>query len=302
MSVSPSSGPPLPAPAVGPGHPAPPDRPELPAGVVPSDGRPARRPSFAWLALVASLAFAVVFGGLVAAAITAVAGGDLDDAPPGALISSTFLQDVGFVAVPLFFAAMVARPRPWQFGLRRTRLWPAVGAVVVTYGAFIAFSAIFVTVFGIEAEDDLPQELGVDESDLALVFSALLICVMAPVAEEFLFRGFMFPALARWKGVWPSAIIVGSLFGLIHVAGSPPEFIPLLAFFGIALCLLYARTKSLYPCIALHALNNSVAFSSSLGWTWEVAVLLAAVALVLLGLAAGVERSFGRAPLRPLPI
>jgi membrane protease YdiL (CAAX protease family) len=102
--------------------------------------------------------------------------------------------------------------------------------------------------------------------------------------------------------MWPAALIVGTLFGLIHVLGSPLGFIPLLAFFGIALCLLYARTKSLYPCIALHALNNSVAFSSSLGWTWEVAVLLPAVGVLLVLLALGVERAFGRAPLRPLPI
>ncbi len=299
MSLSPPTGPSSAAPPV---HPAPPDLPELPAGVVPSDGRPAWKPSFAWLALVAALAFAVVFGGIVAAVITAVAGGDLDDAPPGALIASTFLQDVGFIVVPLFFAAMVMRPRPWQFGLRRTPLWPAAGWVAATYLAFIVFSAVFVTVFGIDAEEDLPQDLGVEDSDVALVFSALLICVMAPVAEEFLFRGFMFPALRRWKGTWPAALIVGSLFGLIHVAGSPLEFIPLLMFFGVALCLLYARTKSLYPCIALHALNNSVAFSTSLDWDWQLGILLPAVALALVLLAALVERAFGPAPLRPLPV
>jgi hypothetical protein len=298
MSLHETSGPPEAPPA----HPAPPYPPELPAGVVPGDGRPAWKPSSAWLALVASLAFAVVVGGLVAAAITAAAGGELDDAPPGALISSTFLQDVGFIAVPIFFAAMVARPRPWQFGLRRTRLWPAAGWVAATYLAFLVFSAVFVTVFGVDAEEDLPQDLGVEDSDVALVASALLICVMAPVAEEFLFRGFMFPALRRWRGTWPAAIIVGSLFGLIHVAGSPIEFIPLLMFFGIALCLLYARTKSLYPCIALHALNNSVAFSTSLDWSWELGILLPAVAAVLILLALLVERVFGPAPLRPLPI
>ncbi len=299
MSLSPPTGPSSAAPPL---HPAPPDPPELPAGVVPSDGRPAWKPSFAWLALVAALAFAVVFGGIVAAVITAAAGGDLDDAPPGALIASTFLQDVGFIVVPLFFAAMVMRPRPWQFGLRRTPLWPAAGWVAATYLAFIVFSAVFVTVFGIDAEEDLPQDLGVEDSDVALVFSALLICVMAPVAEEFLFRGFMFPALRRWRGTWPAALIVGSLFGLIHVAGSPLEFIPLLMFFGVALCLLYARTKSLYPCIALHALNNSVAFSTSLDWSWQLGILLPAVALTLTLLAVLVERVFGPAPARPLPV
>jgi uncharacterized protein len=299
MSLSPPTDPLLPARAE---HPSPPDPPELPAGVVPADGRPAWKPVFAFLALIAALAFALVLGGIVAAIITALSGGDLADAPPGAVIASTFLQDVGFIVVPLLFAAMVVRPRPWHFGLRRTRPWPAVGWVVATYVAFLAFSAIFVTVFGIDAEDDLPQELGVENSDLALVFSAALVCVMAPVAEEFLFRGFMFPALRRWKGTWPAALIVGGLFGLIHVAGSPIGFIPLLAFFGVALCLLYVKTKSLYPPIALHALNNSIAFGTSLGWGWEIAVLVAGVAVALWLLALLIERAFGRAPLRPLPV
>ena len=298
MSLHETSGPPEAPPA----HPAPPYPPELPAGVVPRDGRPAWKPSFAWLSLVAALAFAVVVGGIVAAAITAAVGGNLDDTPPGAVLASTVLQDVGFIAIPIFFAAMVARPRPWQFGLRRTRLWPAAGWVIATYLAFLVFSAVFVTVFGIEAEDQVTERLGLEDSDIALAFSALVICVMAPVAEEFLFRGFMFPALRRWRGTWPAAVIVGSLFGLIHVAGSPLEFIPLLMFFGIALCLLYVRTKSLYPCIALHALNNSVAFSSGVDWTWQLGILLPAVAAVLVLVALLVERVFGPAPLRPLPV
>ena len=56
-----------------------------------------------------------------------------------------------------------------------------------------------------------------------------------------------------------------------------------LAFFGFVLCLLYARTGSLWPCIALHCANNSVAFGVSQGWSWQVPLLFAgALALIAL--------------------
>ncbi len=92
------------------------------------------------------------------------------------------------------------------------------------------------------------------------VLSAALTCVVAPIGEEFLFRGYIFTALRNWRGPWTGAVVTGLLFGLVH-AGSAPllDLVPLAAL-GFGLCLLYRRTGSLYPCIVVHSLNNSVAF------------------------------------------
>ena len=60
--------------------------------------------------------------------------------------------------------------------------------------------------------------------------------------------------------MWPAAIITGLVFGAIHAGSAPAGFLCRSPFFGFVLCLLYWRTGSLYPCIALHALNNSLAF------------------------------------------
>ena len=89
---------------------------------------------------------------------------------------------------------------------------------------------------------------------------AVLICVLAPVVEEFFFRGFMFTVLARRMGVVWAMIVDGIVFGIGHAAGA--EIIQLLALgaFGMGLCLLYWRTQSIIPCMALHALNNSITF------------------------------------------
>jgi uncharacterized protein len=95
----------------------------------------------------------------------------------------------------------------------------------------------------------------------------MLICV-APVAEEFFFRGFFYRALRTRYPVLPAALIDGLLFGVVHYDFSGADallFLPPLASLGLLFCLVYERTGSLYPVIAMHALNNAIAY----GWTIE---------------------------------
>ena len=147
-------------------------------------------------------------------------------------------------------------------------------------------------------EDDLPEQLGVNDSAVALIVVALLVAVIAPVAEEFFFRGFFFGALRNWKGTWPAALITGLVFGGIHAGSSDPAYLVPLAGFGLALCLLYAKTGSLYPCIGLHCANNSVAFGVTQDWSWQIPALFAVSMGLLTLLARAVERRWDR-PLGP---
>jgi membrane protease YdiL (CAAX protease family) len=51
------------------------------------------------------------------------------------------------------------------------------------------------------------------------------------------------------------------IFGLFHYTGaSSITVVPQLAFLGFALCCVYEETGSIYPTIALHMLNNALAF------------------------------------------
>lgn len=253
-----------------------PDLPELPEGVEPTPGASLWRPWTAWVGLLAGFAGALL-GALVVTVIAVAAGASFEDPPPSVSIIGTVVQDAALIAAAIVFARLAGGVRPWQFGLRAPRrFWPAVGWLVVAYVSFIALSAGWVALLGIEAQDELPKELGADESTVALIAVAFLVAVVAPVAEEFFFRGYFFTALRNWRGLWPAAILTGLTFGAIHVGSSPVGFLVPLAFFGIALCLLYARTGSLYPCIVLHCINNSIAFGVTQDWTWQIPVLLAA--------------------------
>jgi uncharacterized protein len=263
-----------PAPALG----------EAPAPEPASSALPKWPPWTAPAALASGLVLAAV-GGLIVD-IPALALGvsiTASHVPPGLVIADTVVQDVAFVAAAVFFAQLGGRGvSAWQFGLRPTPFWRAARLVGVALLAFLLFSVIWGAVFH-SGKEKLLEQLGTSESALLLVLSAGLTCVVAPICEELLFRGYIFTALRNWRGTWPAAIITGIVFGGIHVGSAPAIDLVPLAGLGFALCLLYRYTGSLYPCIAAHSLNNSVAFGSLEGWGWQIPILIvAALALIAL--------------------
>jgi membrane protease YdiL (CAAX protease family) len=252
---------------------------------MPTETDSSRSPSTAWPPWLAPVA---LLGGLVVAAL----GGILVDIPaallfgakasgshlpPGLSIADTVVQDIGFVVVAVYCAGLGGRVvRSWQFGLRR----PGVGwrrASVLIVGlllAFIVLSVLWSEVVHPEKEKTLEQ-LGSNEGAALLVLSAGLTCVVAPMCEEFLFRGFIFTALRNWRGTLPAAVITGVLFGGVHYGSAPALDLVPLAALGFGLCLLYRYTGSLYPCMIAHALNNCVAFAGLEDWGWQALVLIA---------------------------
>jgi uncharacterized protein len=278
MSTAPSS---IPPPSFG-------VAPELPEGVErpPRLDGPAWKPWMAWAALVAAFAGALI-GALVIGAIGSAAGSSFTDPSPAVSISATIVQDLSFIGAALLFANISARPLPEQFGLRPTSFWPAVGWMAAAFAAFYVFTLIWVAILGANPDDTkLPDELGVKDSTYALLAVAFLVAVVAPMAEEFFFRGFFYGALRNWRGPWPAAVLTGLVFGAIHFGSAEAAFLLPLGFFGFSLCLLRERTGSLYPGIALHCMNNSLAFGVSQHWSWQIPVLfvcaLGLIALVAL--------------------
>jgi membrane protease YdiL (CAAX protease family) len=261
------------------GHPVPPERPERPSAALP--------PWPGWSAPAALFAgFAgALFCAFLISIVAAIFGADSvgDDTPAAVSILSTIAQDGCLIAAAYLFARMVGLPRPAQFGLRLPQLKTAVIYVVGGYVAFFAFSVAWLAIIGeADAKDTITEDLGAKDSTVALIAVTFLVCVCAPLAEEFFFRGYFFGALRR-NGFWPAALLTGLTFGIVHVFGSPIAFILPLAALGAGLCLIREKTGSLYPCIALHCINNTFAMSASEGWDWQVpVVLLASAACIVL--------------------
>jgi uncharacterized protein len=263
-----------------------------PAGE-PPEGDPTRSPSPTWppwtapVALLAGLLLALV-GGLVVDVIaeilfgTKISGGNL---PPGLSIADTVVQDVGFVLAAVYCAHLGGRVvRSWQFGLRRPGAgwWPTTGKILLLLIAFIVITAIWAAAVH-PGEEKTLEQLGSNDGTALLVLSAALTCAIAPMCEEFLFRGFMFTALRNWRGTLPAAVITGLVFGAVHGTSAPALDLLPLAALGFGLCLLYRYSGSLYPCMIAHSLNNSIAFSSLEGWSLLQGLALTVSALVGIG-------------------
>ncbi|HFJ9462189.1 CPBP family glutamic-type intramembrane protease [Bacillus cereus] len=87
------------------------------------------------------------------------------------------------------------------------------------------------------------------------IFTFISACVLAPIMEEVIFRGFFLQRMAYKWGIKKAVIISSIIFGLGH-------FDVIGAFmFGVVMCLLYIKTQNIWTNIAVHALNNLIATS-----------------------------------------
>ena len=91
--------------------------------------------------------------------------------------------------------------------------------------------------------------------EYALAFVTLI--VVAPVAEEVLFRGFLYGKLRKRMPTWVAILITSALFGLVH--GQWNVGLDVFAL-SVVLCSLREITGSIWSGILLHMLKNSIAF------------------------------------------
>jgi membrane protease YdiL (CAAX protease family) len=264
--------------------PPPPERPELPAGAGP------RWPAwYAGVGFLVALILTLVVVGIVAAAT----GASTTDVTPTFTVVATFLQGVIFIGTAVLFASFTGKPRPEHFGLRRTPFWPTVGWAAVGLASFYVLAWLYTVIVQPDTEQTVAQDLGADQGTIGMIAAGFMVICIAPVAEEFFFRGFFYRALRSRYSVLAAALIDGLLFGAIHWDFSTADgllIIPPLAALGFIFCLVYERTGSLYPVIALHALNNAIAFA----WTVEdpgVSLVLAPLMLLACALAPRAQRT-----------
>jgi membrane protease YdiL (CAAX protease family) len=226
-----------------------------------------------------------LLAGIVGTIIVDLAAGGASNPGPAATVIADIVFDLGFVAAALWIVSRVGRLRPADFGDRRVRLRTAFTAFWVSAVAYYLVTAVYAAIFR-PPNDKLPSDLGVTHSTAALIAAAVFVCVVAPVCEEFFFRGFFFGVLRRIRvivmgrevGTWIAAVLTGILFGLAHLGSAPIQDLIPLGFLGFVLCLIRWRTGSLYPCMALHSANNALALGvNQLSWS------AAAIAGLVLG-------------------
>jgi membrane protease YdiL (CAAX protease family) len=231
---------------------------------------PARPPGAAgWPWYFSLIAF---FGGFVASQLMVVfvlvvwiaATGDssqqASDDSTFTLIASA-LNECVFVASAWIVARMAGPVSLRDFGLVRKPAGGMLLRAAAVMGGYLVMLAIYGSLVHL-APDNAPDKLGAATSATHMFFFAVLVAVLAPIAEEFFFRGMIFRALVNGTGVAIAAIVSGLLFGAMHIDSTSTDrllqVIPL-AIFGMLLALLYVWSGTLYANIAVHATNNAIA-------------------------------------------
>ena len=178
------------------------------------------------------------------------------------LLISIVMQGMLLAAV-LFVVLYVRRVDAVElFGLRRLRpleilIW-TIGAMAVAYPLMMVIGTGWIKLL----EHALGKEPASQEMvtlmkettnlpvKLLMAFSAV---VVAPIAEEILFRGYFYPAVKRFSERYFAAIIISLLFAVVH--NNAMSIVPLFVL-AMALTIAYELTGCLLVPILMHALFN----------------------------------------------
>lgn len=143
-----------------------------------------------------------------------------------------------------------------------------VGYAVVTYVVYFGILLVTLGVIGQllpNVDWNQKQELGFNTSTtgVALLPIFISLVILPPIAEEIMMRGLLYTGLRSKLPLVAAAIITSVIFGSAHLFnGGSLLWAAAIDTFILSMALVWLREKraSLWPCIALHAIKNGMAF------------------------------------------
>jgi len=154
------------------------------------------------------------------------------------------------------------------FGLKPS-LFPKVAGkgllwLVATYPLILATQSLVQAIFGENDDSQMIVRYFLEHPDprhrAAVIVMAVIV---APVAEEILFRGYFYGVIRRYGGRIAAILTSSLLFAAIHV--HLPSMLGL-GILAVILCLLYERTGSLWATITMHATFNATTIAVLIFW------------------------------------
>lgn len=152
----------------------------------------------------------------------------------------------GKSAIAIFHLQPSRFPKAACMGL----LW-----LIITSPLILAAQVMIQQIFGSSDDSQLIVKYFLEHPDLKSRISVVFMAViLAPIAEEVIFRGYFYGVIRRYSGRVPAIAISSLLFAAIHV--HLPSLLGL-GILAVILCLLYERTGSLWAPITMHAAFNA---------------------------------------------
>lgn len=225
--------------------------PELPGGRVP-----------VWLyrpSDLLGLAFIfLIFFGLVLSSLNMPETAEPQINPASLLVSIAFQ----FIIAGIALAFVIGRIGPVQWlGLKWPNWhWVFLIAPGTVFAMWMIFGALqlggymeWMESMGVEPVQDTVKLLQNASDPVVLGLMGFAAVIAAPLCEEIVFRGYVYPAAKRFAGPWVAMVCSALIFGAAH--GSLSALLPLVIF-GCVLVYLYEKTGSLWAPIAVHLCFN----------------------------------------------
>ena len=92
----------------------------------------------------------------------------------------------------------------------------------------------------------------------SIALTLLAVAVIAPVAEEIIFRGFTFRWLQGRLPLWGAVLVSAALFSAAHAGWAEPTLFLPVFLSGLLLAYLYATSRSVWPGVIAHLTINTV--------------------------------------------
>ena len=121
--------------------------------------------------------------------------------------------------------------------------------VVIAYGIGYEF------IFGVP---EVNTDIGVDwgSGPVVLGLAVISTVIIAPIAEELMFRGYLLDSIRKIHGDWFAVVISALLFGIVHFE---PYTVGMAAIGGLIYGYVRVKTGSLWPSIIGHMIWNGIA-------------------------------------------
>lgn len=176
------------------------------------------------------------------------------------VVGTLCFQGASWLLIPFFLRLHQVRWREALgfYGPKLKRaLLTAFGFIMIVLPVVLLLQAMSIHTLeklGWPSDDQAAVKLLTDAKSVwTIVYLGVFAVVLAPVAEEFIFRGMLFPFVKQLGFPKLAWFGVSFLFALIHM--NAPTLVPLFVF-ALALTWLYERTDNLLAPITAHALFN----------------------------------------------
>lgn len=172
--------------------------------------------------------------------------------------STVFLIVVAFLSLFLHFRGIRLRDFLGVDRVSPVKVFSlAVGMLLPTLPLILAVSIFTQLLLGSKAQSqeivEFFMEASKNHDQRSLLMVGALGVLVAPVAEEFIFRGFLYTVFKRFLGAPLALVLNAALFAAIHVNVSSLGALFVLA---MAFTLAYEITGSLLVSMAMHAIFN----------------------------------------------